>query len=72
MMGRHDTIRYELTWLTQHDVIVDWYAYAPDGSGKRWFVIPRGSTGATFTTREVEAFIVGALAALDKQAYEIR
>lgn len=69
-MTRNARIRQELAWLTQHDVVIDWNTHTPgDPRDRRWTVISRRMGGRTYTTGEVEAFIEGTLAALDKPAY---
>ena len=62
-MNRHETIRNQLTWLADHDVIDGWEA-SGQWPGKRWTLWGKFSTGRAFTTAEVEIFIQGADAGL--------
>jgi hypothetical protein len=66
-MPRHDVIRARLDDLERatDGGIQLLYSYAPgDRYGKRWVLQIPGTSGRTLSTREVEAFILGAYATL--------
>lgn len=55
-MSRTEAIRSSLESLKESGIVGDWYSYAPgDRRGRRWVV-----DLWTFSTIEVEAFLVGA------------
>lgn len=66
-MNRHEAIRESLHALQETGQVASWYAYAPGDKGKVWVVETMGST-RSFTTREVEAFILGVKATMFAEA----
>ena len=60
-MNRKDRIRKQLDVLEGRGVIFSWYAQS-NMPGMRWTVETRDSGSRSFSTSEVEAFLVGALA----------
>lgn len=61
---RTENIREGLAAALRAGTITDWGTYSPgDRKGRRWQIIPNGSTGVTYTTRETEAFLTGIEAA---------
>jgi hypothetical protein len=67
MSGRHDTLRARLADLeraTGGAIRLD-YSYAPgDRHGVRWVLQIPGTSGRTLSTREAEAFVLGAYSGL--------
>jgi hypothetical protein len=58
---RVDRIRKALAWCEAKGIVRSWYSYSPgDGRGKRWVVEGVGFADRTYTTREAEAFVLGA------------
>lgn len=63
-MGRKARIFDGLGFLLLNNVIKDFACWKP-GSGKVWLVIGSNHSERAMSTREVEWYIMGALAALD-------
>lgn len=58
-MTRHDRIRAQLDWAVEHSVIRS-YMVQGDMPGKRWTLEGFGFSTRSYTTQEVEVFLLGA------------
>lgn len=65
-MTRHDRIRSQLNYLEGLGIISEWYTQS-QMPGKRWLFTPCGMSERSLSTTEVEEFINGAQAALNRE-----
>lgn len=64
-MARKQRIADDLEAAKADGAVRSWYAYAPGDGWQRWIVEVRGFGSQTFTTQQVEAYLIGHQAAMN-------